>query len=195
MSDSSTKCRPEKISNILQNVDTTEFQTFYKMSTRQNFQTFYRMSNLLGCSFLVTNIPLGAYLLRLGAHFEPSSLQIGVIYSFTFDFVLFHDQNGIAALTWSIIEHAFVLQSKVQPKAQKIWTKWELFVYIHTYIRIFMCMCILYCLWLGWRVCRCAFTWFAGSCPSRRSGKKVCSGTVRHTTYFFVPWGQFFKVG
>jgi hypothetical protein len=26
----------------------------------------------LGCSFLVTNIPLGAYLLRLGAHYEPS---------------------------------------------------------------------------------------------------------------------------
>jgi hypothetical protein len=24
---------------------------------------------LLGCSFIVTNIPLGAYLLRVGAHF------------------------------------------------------------------------------------------------------------------------------
>jgi hypothetical protein len=32
------------------------------------------MSNLLGCSFLMTNIPLGAYLLRLGAYFRGNKL-------------------------------------------------------------------------------------------------------------------------
>jgi hypothetical protein len=34
----------------------------------------------LSCSFIVTNIPLGAYLLRLGAHFEPGWVRLGAYF-------------------------------------------------------------------------------------------------------------------
>jgi hypothetical protein len=70
-----------------QNVD-RQTVNYVKLSTIKHKVDLLAWPNQLGCSF-VTNIPLGAYLLRLGAHFQPSSLQLlgwveGTVVSYLF---------------------------------------------------------------------------------------------------------------
>jgi hypothetical protein len=68
--------RPIQLSNIPQYLEPTIFLTFLisnkLIGSNIGTYIFKPDRTQLGCSFLVTNIPLGAYLLGLGAHFEPS---------------------------------------------------------------------------------------------------------------------------